>query len=191
VARSRGISGVAVGMIATGVLLVRAAIRGTSPMDELRQLITGQRPEPLSTQSRGTPLKDPAYTPTPAGTGTGSGKSHATGKEAPHVAAEMSYIANTWGIQVYGWRARGSVPGSDHPKGLAIDAMVGKDRAKGDAIAAYYVQNAKMKNVKYVIWWGRIWTASSGRWRGYFGPSPHKDHPHISFYQIVAGRVGR
>jgi len=190
-AKTKGISGVAIGLIGTGALLIRAAIRGTSPMDELKQIITGQRPEPLSTASRGSAITGdmgPQGQGTPA---TSSVRPSTTGKEAPHVQAEMHYISSTWGIPTYGWRSRGSVPGSDHPKGLAIDAMVGKDRAKGDAIAAYYVANAKAKNVKYVIWWGRIWQERTGQWKAYFGPSPHKDHDHISFYQVIQGRGGK
>jgi hypothetical protein len=195
-ARSRGISGVAVALIGTGALLIRAAIRGTSPMDELKQIITGQRPEPLSTQSRGSPITESFGGGSFGGTGStgtrsGGGESHTTGKEKPHVAAQMDYAANTWGVQVYGWRARGSVPGSDHPRGLAMDAMIPAGREgipTGNAIAAYYVANAERLHVKYVIWFGRIWTPARG-WHAYFGPSPHRDHVHVSFYDIGSSRA--
>jgi hypothetical protein len=185
----RGISGVAVALIGTGTLLIRAAIRGTSPMDELKQLITGQRPEPLSTQPRGTPVGTGSAMET--GTYQGTGQAHGTGKEAPHVLAEMNYISNTWKIATYGWRARGSVPGSDHPKGLAIDAMVPKGVQGvniGNAVATHYRLAADQKRVKYIIWYGKIWSPDRG-WRAYFGPSPHRDHVHISFYPLVSARV--
>lgn len=186
-ARTRGISGVAIGMIGTGALLIRAAIRGTSPLDELRQLITGQRPEPLSTSPRGTPLSGG---PGIAGQ-VKSGSAKTTGKEAPHVAAEMHYISSTWGVTTYGWRAVGSVPGSDHPKGLAIDAMVPAGvtgQNLGTTIATHYRLNADRKHVKYIIWYGKIWSPDRG-WRAYFGPSPHRDHVHISFYPLGSSRA--
>jgi hypothetical protein len=188
-AKTKGISGVAIGMIGTGALLVRAAIRGTSPMDELKQIITGQRPEPLSKEARGSPIVGKETATYQGPTGTGTGQAHTTGREKPHVAAEMRYIADTWRVATYGWRARGSVPGSDHPKGLAIDAMLptGTNRVAniqgqniGNAIVTHYRMNADQKKVKYIIWWGRIWSPDRG-WRGYFGPSPHKDHVHLSF----------
>jgi hypothetical protein len=101
------------------------------------------------------------------------------GNVKPHVLAGASEIANRFGItNVGGYRSKGSVPNSDHPKGLAVDLMT-KDKAKGDAIAAYALANASRLKVKYVIWWGQINNGSG--WKKYNGPSDHKDHVHISF----------
>lgn len=98
---------------------------------------------------------------------------------------------------VGGWRAAGSVPGSDHPKGKAIDVMVttnGQDAAGaqqrlGDDIATYMTRNATTLGVKYVIWDNLIWTPRSG-WQTYcrstcpqgsVNPTYlHQDHVHIS-----------
>ena len=93
---------------------------------------------------------------------------------------------------VGGWRETGSVAASDHPKGRAIDAMVGypspKGRVKGWRIAKWAVANAKTFDIKYVIFNGRIWTRSRG-WHGYRHPADpcncnptlrHDDHVHIS-----------
>jgi hypothetical protein len=193
-ARSPGISGVAITLIGTGALLIRAAIRGTSPMDELKQIITGQRPEPLSTSPRGTPLTGGAATGAgtgPTGTRSGGGSSNTTGKEKPHVAAQMDYAASTWGVAVYGWRSRGSVPGSKHPRGLAMDVMIPAGREgipTGNAIAQYYVANAERLRVDNVIWFGRIWNKGRG-WHAYFGPSPHKDHVHVDFFDIGSSKA--
>lgn len=190
-ARSKGISGVAVGLIATGVLLVRAAIRGNSPLDELKQIITGQRPEPLSTQPRGSPITEAFSGGSFGGSTGGAGNAINTGKEKPHVLAQMQYVAATWGLRVYGWRARGSVPGSKHPLGLAFDAMLptGAQRIPiGNAIASYYVANAERLRVDNVIFNGRIWNKARG-WHGYFGPSPHKDHVHVDFFDIGSSRA--
>jgi hypothetical protein len=86
-------------------------------------------------------------------------------------------IARTFNIYtIGGYRATGSVPDSDHPKGLAIDVMT----HSGDAIANWAVNNASRLGIKYVIWNRRIW--QNGSWTNYTGPSPHTDHVHISFY---------
>jgi peptidoglycan hydrolase CwlO-like protein len=87
-----------------------------------------------------------------------------------------------------GWRPYGSVPGSDHPRGRAIDVMTWSNRSLGWRIATWAVANAWALDVKYVIFNGRIWTRSRG-WHGYRHPSDpcncnptlrHDDHVHIS-----------
>jgi hypothetical protein len=91
-----------------------------------------------------------------------------------------------------GWRPSGSVPGSDHPHGRAIDVMVGypssDGRALGWRIATWASANAWALDVKYVIFNGRIWTPGRG-WHGYRHPADpcncnptlrHDDHVHIS-----------
>jgi hypothetical protein len=91
-----------------------------------------------------------------------------------------------------GWRAVGSVEGSDHPHGRAIDVMVDypspAGRALGWRIARWAVAYADRLDVKYVIFNGRIWTRTRG-WHGYRHPADpcncnhtlrHDDHVHIS-----------
>jgi hypothetical protein len=87
-----------------------------------------------------------------------------------------------------GWRPYGSVPGSDHPRGRAIDVMTWSNRSLGWRIANWAVANAWALDVKYVIFNGRIWTRGRG-WHGYRHPSDpcncnptlrHDDHVHIS-----------
>jgi septal ring factor EnvC (AmiA/AmiB activator) len=87
-----------------------------------------------------------------------------------------------------GWRPYGSVPGSDHPKGRAIDVMTWSNRSLGWRIANWAVGNAGALGVKYVIFNGRIWTRGRG-WHAYRHPSDpcncnptlrHDDHVHIS-----------
>jgi hypothetical protein len=87
-----------------------------------------------------------------------------------------------------GWRPYGSVPGSDHPKGRAIDVMTWSNRSLGWRIANWAVGNAWALDIKYVIFNGRIWTRSRG-WHAYRHPSDpcncnptlrHDDHVHIS-----------
>jgi len=77
---------------------------------------------------------------------------------------------------------------SDHPKGLALDFMVGSDKAKGDAIAAYVVKNRARLGVTYVIWYKRIFH-TYGVWGPYYSTPDgnhsatalHMDHVHVSF----------
>jgi septal ring factor EnvC (AmiA/AmiB activator) len=87
-----------------------------------------------------------------------------------------------------GWRAYGSVPGSDHPRGRALDVMTWSNRSLGWRIASWAAGNAYALDVRYVIFNGRIWTRGRG-WHGYRHPSDpcncnptlrHDDHVHIS-----------
>jgi hypothetical protein len=189
--RGPGISGLAVAMMGTGALLIYAAIRAKSPLEVLRTLITGQRPEPLATTSMAEPLAgtSPIAPFGELATGTfgkvGKGEVVSTAGVKPHVLAQMQYIASTWGVRAVGM-GPGSVPNSDHPKGLAIDAMVpggAVGRGVGTAIATYYRINAARLRVKYIIWYNRIWEPGIG-WHAYGGPNPHTNHVHISFYNI-------
>lgn len=107
----------------------------------------------------------------------------------PHVRQAADFFGGRHNIaDVGGWRARGSVPGSDHPKGLALDFMT-RSRATGDALAADLIKNADAWNVKYVIWNRRIWQPGEG-WSPYSGPSDHTDHVHASFKETPGKGAG-
>lgn len=99
---------------------------------------------------------------------------------ASDVAKAADYFGSKYGIKTIGGRGPGSVPNSDHPKGLALDYMVYKNRAQGTALANDVIKNYKAWNVKYVIWYHYIWQPGKG-WHKYSGPSPHTDHVHVSF----------
>ena len=101
-----------------------------------------------------------------------------TGKETPNTSQWQSYAAQRWGVTVGGWRAHGSVPGSDHPKGRAIDIMSSGSLLQ--SIANDFVSQAGSRGVSYVIANGQIWTPGRG-WHRYTGPNPHTDHVHVSF----------
>jgi Transglycosylase SLT domain len=109
---------------------------------------------------------------------------------AKRLYATVSRTFNTRSIG--GWRAVGSVEGSDHPHGRAIDVMVAypsrAGRLLGWRMARWAVANVDRLDVKYVIFNGRIWTRTRG-WHGYRHPSDpcncnptlrHDDHVHIS-----------
>ena len=74
----------------------------------------------------------------------------------------------------------------------AVDFMV-SSRAIGDRIADYLWTNRKRLGIRYVIWYRRIRseTSGDGNWRPYVNPVPskrgtasgdHTNHPHASFY---------
>jgi len=96
------------------------------------------------------------------------------------------------------WDRHDWSPTSDHPKGRACDVMVGPDarlsattKAAGDKVANWTIRTAATTGVHYVIWYGQIWSASTGRWRHYKGggvydptdaTGGHYDHVHVSLY---------
>lgn len=85
---------------------------------------------------------------------------------------------------------------SDHPKGLALDFMTGKDMVKGQALANFVQSNASAYGVSYVIWNQKIWSvARSGEgWRGQSDKGNdtqnHKDHVHVSFNSSPGSGLG-
>lgn len=105
-----------------------------------------------------------------------------------HVRAAANDIAPRFGITTIHGFGTGSVPNSDHPKGLALDFMT-KSKSNGDALAAYVVANASRLSVSYLIWWRRIWDPSRG-WHAYTGFNPHTDHVHVSFKPVASGKSG-
>ncbi|MFB6724614.1 hypothetical protein ACFCV3_30840 [Kribbella sp. NPDC056345] len=125
-------------------------------------------------------------------TGTGG---LVTQRTAAWVAQARAALANP---PMSCWDAHLWNPTSDHPKGKACDLFVGADarssaaaRSKGDRIANWTIQTAGTTGVRYLIWYGRIWSARTGQWKPYNGggvydPSNatggHYDHVHVSLY---------
>lgn len=106
------------------------------------------------------------------------------GAVKPWVKSAAEEFSSQFGISnIGGWRAHGSVPNSDHPKGLALDLMTGGNKTLGDRTASYAQRNAGRLGVTYVIWYRRIWYAGTpaDAWKAYTGPVPHTDHVHVSF----------
>lgn len=90
-------------------------------------------------------------------------------------------------MTIGGWRARGSVPGSDHPKGKALDLMT-----RNPLMHRLIIELGKrLPGAKYWISMRKIAMAREGwRARPYHGPSPHTDHVHWSFFHRGTGRRG-
>ncbi|MGR1470798.1 LysM peptidoglycan-binding domain-containing protein, partial [Streptococcus agalactiae] len=67
----------------------------------------------------------------------------------PHVAAYKEKVASTYGVNEFSTYRAGD-PG-DHGKGLAVDFIVGTNRALGNEVAQYSTQNMAANNISYVI----------------------------------------
>lgn len=108
--------------------------------------------------------------------------SYQLGPVTPFVESVAYILGPMFGIStVYGHRDQGSVPDSDHPKGLALDFMT-SSVAVGDALAGFAIANAKVLGVKYIVWNRQSWNPERGTWVAYTATSnPHTDHVHISF----------
>lgn len=103
---------------------------------------------------------------------------YSLGAVKPHVKDAAYALGPKHGFTVvYGWGLRTGP--SDHPRGLALDFMT-RNKVQGDALVADLLSNVKGYNVKYIIWYRRIW--QDGQWSVYTGTSnPHTDHVHVSF----------
>ncbi|MGY2079551.1 LysM peptidoglycan-binding domain-containing protein [Modestobacter sp. SYSU DS0657] len=99
---------------------------------------------------------------------------------APHVRPAVQEVAERFGVGTVVTR-----PGHSPTQDLAADFMVHTDRAKGDAVTQYVIDNASRFRVEYVIWQQRIYQVRTGTWQGMADRgSPtanHMDHPHVSF----------
>jgi len=88
---------------------------------------------------------------------------------------------------IYGWRSS-SAYSSDHPNGRAIDIMIPSyksNKALGDEIAQYFIDNGKRLHVTYILWQQRSYTLTRGSWkkmedRG-SDTQNHMNHVHVSF----------
>lgn len=101
----------------------------------------------------------------------------------PHVARAGHHLAARFGVPLTSilGRAGRTSNTSDHPDGYALDFVVGRD--KGDAIAAYALENRTRLGVTYVIWRQRYNDGSGWRLMADRGgvTANHYDHVHVSF----------
>lgn len=121
-------------------------------------------------------------TPTTAPTTDPSANPENAGLQS-NVAAYKEEVAGAFGVTDFSTYRPGD-PG-DHGKGLAVDFMVYDNKALGDQIAEYSIQNMAQNNISYVIWqqqiygdWSQTWTPMEDRGSD---TANHKDHVHVSF----------
>lgn len=110
-----------------------------------------------------------------------------------HVAEARDQLAKKFGVEIGGYRPGDTDGmGTGHGDGLALDLMVGDNKALGDEIAQYVLANYQNLNVSYVIWQQRFWAPFNSYYSGpgQWGLMPdrggvtanHYDHVHISFH---------
>lgn len=103
------------------------------------------------------------------------------------LAAHSNDVARRFGVS---WNSY-----YDHPPGMALDSTSvdywhdeGRGKAlaehKGDAVVAWLLGQAVFRPIRWLIWWGWIWTPREG-WRPYSGwQGPHKGpdaHVHVTY----------
>lgn len=158
---------------ATGVVLQEASNRKAAEEE-------AQRKADLEAQQRALGGVSASFTYSSVG---GTSKKYGLKGVTATTSKAADYFGSKYGIRTIGGRGPGSVPGSDHPNGKALDYMINNlknGKAIGTSLANDVIQNYKAWNVKYVIWNKYIWTPSQG-WHKYSGPSDHTDHVHVSF----------
>lgn len=109
-----------------------------------------------------------------------------------HVAEARDQLAKKFGVEIGGYRPGDTDGmGTGHGDGLALDLMVGDNKALGDEISQYVLANYNNLNVSYVIWQQRFWAPFNSYYGGpgQWGLMPdrggitanHYDHVHVSF----------
>ncbi|MEI4272232.1 hypothetical protein TEK04_10905 [Klenkia sp. LSe6-5] len=102
-------------------------------------------------------------------------------------AAADAVVTNVPGadsITLGGTRASAADP-HGHPSGYALDYMVMRDAALGDAIVQYHIDHWSELRVEYIIWEQRMLSSPGGSWvmmedRG-GTTANHFDHPHVNY----------
>jgi hypothetical protein len=112
---------------------------------------------------------------------------------AANTAAAKAYIEQHFsGVSSIGGLYGGSVAGSDHPYGKALDVMIAnyasrEGIAAGTRIADWFRTNVNAFGSKYVIWRDQIDNLRGAGWQPYSHPGgnndtlAHRDHVHLSF----------
>lgn len=115
--------------------------------------------------------------------GTGA-TSYMLGKVDPQLVPIANALGKQFNIKtIAGYRPNnGGYGDKDHASGKSIDMFV-SSKIQGDAIAAELTSNPSRYNVKYVIWYQRIWYPGTG-WRAMpdrgSDNNNHKNHVHLT-----------
>lgn len=107
-----------------------------------------------------------------------------------HTEQIATFLAIKFGVSDYGtFRGDSDGQGTGHGDGLAVDLMVNK--AKGDEISKYLINNMNELGISYIIWEQKFYSLTNNIYGagGTWGAMPdrgsatqnHFDHIHISF----------
>lgn len=89
------------------------------------------------------------------------------GGRQQHVAEARDHLAKKFGVPIGGYRPGDTDGmGTGHGDGLALDLMVGDNKALGDEISQYVLENYQNLNVSYVIWQQRFWAPFNSFYSG-------------------------
>jgi hypothetical protein len=188
--RPAGLSGAALTVGALGLYLAYAGVRDVPLVEGLRSLLRGQVPAGAksgpswSSVTMADIARGEGDSPgAPQGALGDSGISGLKG----NAALAYPLLKAAWPqLHFGGYRPTGSVPGSRHPRGLAIDISGGvfsQGPSAADATAQRIL--AVFKNIPGArCWiWNRHSRCKANGWelRPYNGPSPHTDHVHVDW----------
>ncbi len=115
------------------------------------------------------------------------GNPYASGRASaginPYVTKTENDVMNPYGLTnlgIWGDEAH-QLRQSDHNTGDAQDFGFSDPNNALSAVAQLQ-KEAKQRNIKYIIFNGKIWNPSvSNEWRPYDGPDPHNKHFHVSY----------
>lgn len=177
--RSYGVAGSAALVGAIGLYLAYVGVKDVPFFTGLSELLRSTPPTARKTHGAFVP-KSPAF-------GSGSAKAVGTGAGDKGIEGLVGNAANAYAAiraipgvgNIYGKGARPSGL-SDHPRGLAIDAMTDDPAVHAQIIAVFRT----LPGAKYWISRRIIANSAVDNWRErrYVGASPHDDHVHMSFY---------
>lgn len=175
--RTKGVSGSAVLFATAGLYLTYVGIKNVPFFDGLRSLLRQEPPESRpaenSLTSDSSVIAQMLDLPDNFGSND-SGTNKLVGNAANAYPKLKAAFPN---ITMYGWRAKGSVPNSDHPKGLAIDVMTSNTLIGNSVILLF----RGMPGAYYWIFKTKRAQAPNWKVTPYTGPNPHLDHVHLSF----------
>lgn len=179
-----GLSGAALFVGIGGLYLAYAGVRDVPLVDGLRSLLRGERPAEKQAAFAAVNLARIAEAGSNAlsiAGGAIQGLGGDTGIDRLVGNARMAYPglkAAFPTLRMGGWRATGSVPGSRHPLGLAIDVMTTDGATAGRVIAHF----RGTPGARTWIWNRQDASAPFWRVTPYSGPSPHTDHVHLDWF---------
>lgn len=123
-------------------------------------------------------------------------KRYELGPVKPHTQMLAEEVGALFDISDIGGYRQNAVDQGGHPAGLAVDIMTYEDRALGEQMASYVLENATRLSVDYVIWQQAIWRAGDpgAGWQAMVDrgtPSAnHLDHLHVNVTSTPSGEGG-
>lgn len=176
--RSMGVAGSAALVGALGLYLAYVGVKDVPFFQGLSDLLRSTPPTPKKAHGPYVPKSPAIGSGTAKAVGTGAGDKGIEGLVGNAALAYAAIRAIPGVGAIYGKAARPS-GFSDHPRGLAMDAMTTEQSTASQVISVFRSQ----PGAKYWIWNRQIANRDVDNWkvRSYVGASPHTDHVHLSY----------